>query len=238
MDILFWKNLSKNIKVKNTTKRYFKQYLYKLEVYAPGCKSIGSDDIATDLNLRISHTRKYAQGSWWNVRLKNILDKADIGWLLSLETTIKEYPEVKIRVEEPNVSFYCDSETMVKSLAKSIDIDYRDYIVGVTGPASDKARELLESDKILVKKKPKYQYRVWLKEKQFSYETRSQIYNYLTQLGDLVKIPTLTVNHLTKDGGWMWGAYFYTNDPGVADCIRLINPDIIKEVSEMAQLEE
>lgn len=237
MDILFWKNLSKDIKIKDTTKLYFKQYLYKLDVYAPGCKSIGSSDIAEDITNRQIVARTYGTGSWWNIRLRNVLAEADVQWLRSLQDTIAEYPGIKTRIEDPKISFYCDSEVQAESLARAIDIDYRHMIRSITGPCSAQAQDLLEKNKVLVKKPPEYRYRVWFKEKQFSQDTMQQIYNYLVQLGDVVKIPDRAHEHLNKVADWIWGVYFYTNDPGIADCVSLIHPDIVREVSEMVCLD-
>jgi len=82
MDTLFWKNLSSNIEIEYTSKQFYKQYLYRLEINAPGCKSIRSEDIGANITRRKSFARDYNYGgSWWDVRLKEILDSADIGFL-------------------------------------------------------------------------------------------------------------------------------------------------------------
>ena len=66
MDISFWKNLSPEIKITYTSKQFFRQYLYKLEIYAPGCKSIRSEDIDKSIEKRRSYARDYNYGgSWW-----------------------------------------------------------------------------------------------------------------------------------------------------------------------------
>lgn len=237
MDISFWKNLSSEIQIEFTSKKFFKQYLHKLEIYAPGCKSIRDDDIGLSIDQRKMFARSYQVGSWFDQRLLRHLQAADIGFLYALKDIIHEYPEVKIRTEEPKLTFYCDSDTMMQSVAKSISPDYRHYITSVTGPENSIAETLLAGNKILVKRKPEYQYRVWFREKQFSFESRQQVYRYLNNLGDLIKITDTTISHLNKPGDWIWGSYFYTNDPGIVEFIRLINPDMIREVSELVCIE-
>lgn len=239
MDTLFWKNLSSDIEIKYTTKKFFKQYLYKLDINAPGAASIKRDDINKDINERIEWSRRYSHGgSWYDRRLREQLEQADIGFLYSLKDIIFEYPEIKIRIEEPKISFYADSHTMIESLARAIAPDERHYITSVTAPENNtSASLLLASNTILVRKKPKYSFRVWFREKQYNYETRLQVYNYLNGLGDIVKLTETIKGHLTKPNDWIWGSYFYTNDPGIVDFIRLINPDIIREVAELVYIE-
>lgn len=239
MDNNFWKNLSNDIKIEYTSKQFYKQYLYRLEINAPGCKSIRSFDIGEDIALRRTVSRAYNQGgSWWDKKIGKILRSADVGFLYALKDVFYEYPDVKIRTEEPKVSIYADSETMLQSVAQSISPDYRHRIISVTGPEDDVKKGLLKNNVVLVKRKPKFQYRVFLKEKQYDHVARVQIYNYLTELGDLVRMTEHTQQSLTKAHNWIWGCYFHTNDPGVADMVRLIQPDIVKEVSEMVCIQE
>lgn len=241
MDILFWKNLYYNPKynliINFSTKQYFKQYLYKLEIDAPGCKSLRSEDVAGSIAKRRLFTREYNYGgSWWDLKIRENLEKADIGWLLELKQLIDEYPDVKFRTEEPKFSVYATDETMIQSFAKAISPDNRDKIISITGPRNAQEQELLQQNVILVKKPPKYNYRIFLKEKQFNFSARSQLSDYLDQLGDLVKMTDHTKLSLMKPHDWIWGCYFYTNDKGIADMVRLIHPDFIREVSELVCL--
>lgn len=238
MDTLFWKNLSPEIKIESSTRQFFKQYFYRLEVYAPGCKSIRDEDIAESISRRALWARSYNQpGSWWNHQLVKYLAEADVGFLHSLGTIKYEYPDVKIRTEEPKFSIYATDETMIKSVAQSIDPDHRNQIISICGPENNSYCDILKNNAVLVKKPPKFRYRVFFKEKQFDFNIRNQIYSYLEQLGDIVRMTDHTKDSLMKPHNWIWGCYFYTNDRGVADMVRLINPDIIREVSELVCLD-
>jgi len=237
MDISFWNNLSPGIKILESSKQFYNQYFYRLDIYAPGCKSIKSNDIGLDVSKRCEWVRDYKrQGSWYNKQLFKYLKEADIGFLSSLSSIYYEYPDVKIRTEEPKISVYACDELMIKSVANSIDPDHKDKILSITGPANEEIKSILDKRVILVKKPPKYRYRIWFKEKQFSHESRIQILDYLQSLGDLVRINDHTCESLTRPHDWIWGAYFYSNDKHVATFITLINPDIIREVSELVCL--
>lgn len=234
MDTSFWKNLSPSIKVESSTKQFYNQFHYKLDIYAPGCKSIRCENIAVDLNKRQSWVRDYKrQGSWYNKQLYKYLKEADVGFLHSLGNLYYEYPDIKIRTEEPKLSVYTTDELMLQSVAESIDPDHRDKIISVTGPESENIKAVLGKHVVLVKKPPKYKYRIWFKEKQFNHQTRMQILDYLDSLGDLIRMSDHTRESLGKQHDWIWGSYFYSNDKHVATFISLINPDIIREVSEL-----
>lgn len=238
MDISFWKNLSNKIEIEYTAKQFYKQYLYRLEINAPGCKSIRSEDIGESIDHRKRFLRVYNHGSWFDKKLKKHLDAADIGFLNALKDIFYEYPDVKMRTEEPRVSIYADSETMLQSVARSLSPDYIHNIISATGPEDAIRETLLKDNVVLVKRKPKFQYRVFFKEKQYDHVARVQVYNYLSELGDLVHMTEHTQNSLTKSHNWIWGCYFHTNDPGVADMVRLIHPDFVREVSKLVCVEE
>lgn len=234
MDISFWKSLSPEIKIESSIKQFYKQYYYRLDIYAPGCKSIRYDDVATSLFKRREHMRSYNySGSWFDKKLARLLKEADIGFLISLKDLYYEYPDVKIRCEEPYLSVYATDELMIQSVAKSVDPDHRNNIVGIVGPENEELKTVLKANTILVKRPPKYRYRVWFKEKQFEEETRLQVLNYLDSLGDLVRMTEHTRESLNKPHNWIWGCYFYTNDKGVATFVTLLHPDLVREVSEL-----
>jgi hypothetical protein len=127
---------------------------------------------------------------------------------------------------------------MLQSVARSISPDYRHYIISATGPEDETRKKLLQNNVVLVKRKTKFQYRVFFKEKQYDLTARTQIHDYLTGLGDLVHMTNHTKDSLRKAHNWIWGCYFHTNDPAVADMVRLIQPDIVKEVSELVYIQE
>ena len=237
MDTLFWKTLSPKIKIGKTVKQFYKQYLYRLEINAPGCKSIKCDNIQQDIDQRKAHARTYGSGSWWSRSLYAQLTEADVGFLYSLKDLFYEYPDVKIRIEEPKFAIYATDETMIKSVATSIDKEQRFRLSKITGPASTQAADLLKQNLILVSKKPDYRYRIFFKEKRIPQESREQIINYLNSIDDLVRVPSHMQDQMNRIGDWIWGCYFYTNDPHVADMIRLINPEVIREVCEFVCVE-
>ena len=238
MDKNFWKNLSPNIDIEESKKQFYNQYYFRLDIYAPGCKSIRCDSVSEDIEQRKNWVRDYRrQGSWWNKRLAEYLQDADIGFLYSLKDLYYGHPDVKIRTEEPKVSVYATDELVLQSIARSIDPGYRDHLTSITGPANEEIKALLDKNIVLVKNPPKYKYRVWFREKQFDYDVRLQVLAYLDSLGDLVRMGNGSRANLEKPHNWIWGANFWTNDKHVATCLSLIQPDLIREVSELVCLD-
>lgn len=241
MDILFWKNQSKDIEIGYTSKQFYKQYLYKLEIYAPGCKSIHETNVWDSITMRKSanHGVQYNYGgSWWSEKISKILAESDPNFLNIMKDIKEKYPSVKFRTEEPSIQIYADNTQVLQDIALEIPTVYRHCITKFVCPSSDEARDILLSNKVLVKKQPKYQYKVIFSETKFDMQVRQYIFNYLSDLGDVVRMPVNTERQLTKKGDYLWGCYFYTNDRGIAECVRLMAPDIIREISEMVYIPE
>jgi hypothetical protein len=238
MDTSFWKNLSPNINIAESQKQFYNQYYFRLDIHAPGCKSIRCDNISYDIEKRRTWVRDYRrQGSWWNKQLAKYLKEADIGFLISLKDLYYEYPDVKIRTEEPKISVYATDELVLQSVAQSIDPDHRHTLTSITGPANEEIKAILNKHVVLVKKPPKYRYRVWLREKNFGADVRHQVLAYLDSLGDLVRLSDHARESLSKPYDWIWGTNFFTNDKHVATFLTLIHPDLIREVSELVCLD-
>lgn len=231
MDILYWKNLSKKIRLVHTKKQFYKQYLYKLEIYAPGCKSIREDNIPASLDRRLTFARDYNYGgSWVSSRMKTYLQEADAEFLHLLKDISPDYPQLKFITQEPKYQVYGNSEADIRNFVNALPSEYKDSIILLSYPEDSEAEQLLSQNCILKKRQPKFTHKIIFRERQFPNQSRLQIYNYLLSLGDIVQIPPHTKEQLTKGHGWLWGTYFYSNDPGIADFLKLIEPNLIREV--------
>jgi hypothetical protein len=237
MDTLFWKNQYKNIKIDFTAKQYYKKYFYKLEIHAPGCKSICEPDIAQSVTQRLMANRQYNYGgSWWSRNLKEWLDQADIEFLTIMSVLKNNHPHLKFRTEEPKIQIYAECENDLKNIIKFIPEKYYNNIVKFVGPKNEEHKLILSNNKIILKNPPKFQYKVSLKEIKIEENRRKQVHDYLDQLGDLVHMTPSTKSHLTKSQDWIWGGTFYTNDAGIVEFVRLIVPELIREVCEQVCL--
>ena len=236
MDLLYWKRRFSQTEVLPVTKKFYRSFLYKMTVYAPGCRSIHHKDIKEHLDFRrhgslVSYN--YA-GSWYNDKMRLMLEQADVDHLKTLQQILYQHNDVKLRVEEPYVDIYTHSEQKLREVSDMLSNP--GWVKSVSGPINKQAETLLVDNKILRKRKPKWRYKINLKDKKFSSSTRTSIRQYLIGLGDEIKIPGSTLHQLTKPHEWIWGCYFYTNDPGIVTMVQLIDPDIVREVCEMVQI--
>jgi len=239
MDILFWKNQSKNIKLVHTQKQFYKQYLYKLELNAPGCKSIKEDDISASLDKRLSYARDYNYGgSWMSSKMKTWLNEADVLFLKSLKNLSYQHPNLKFVTQEPKFQIYSENEEDLICFVNNLEINFRSNISLISYPENKESEKLLLQNSIIRKRTPKFNFKIYFREKQFSKSNRINLYNYLIGLGDLVELPKDTISQLQRDHGWMWGAYFYTNDSKIVEFIRLINPDFVREVCPIVKKQD
>jgi len=210
-----------------------------MTIYAPGCRSITYPNVESHLRWRTyNNSTHYSYGgSWYNTKMARYLQEANIKHLKTLQdirlgSTVYS---IKVRVEEPRVDIYAHSEDKLKLIAEMLDNPA--WVISVYGPQTSEQKILLVDNKVLRKRKPKWQYKVNLSERNFSGITRQTVWNYLNNLGDEVSVPKHTYEQLTKNHDWMWGGYFRTNDLGVVHMIRLIDPNIVREVSELVQID-
>lgn len=210
-----------------------------MTVYAPGCRSIMYNDVESHLRWRKQNNMTLFNhgGSWYNRKMIEFLKQANTDHLKLLQKIRLESfdKNVKVRVEEPYVDIYTESEQQLKDYAEQFENP--GWVKSVHGPENKQSATLLTDNKILRKRKPKFKYKVTFKDKKFSTATKTAVWNYVNGLGNEVKLPKSMERQLTKKHEWIWGCYFYTDDPGIVSMIQLIDPDIIREVSELVQID-
>ena len=239
MDLLYWKNRASQTEILSTHKKFYKTFCYKMTVFAPGCRSILCPNIAGSLASRkelvIGHYN-YG-GSWYSPKVQEWVNQADITQLTTLQEIRGDSHNhnIKVRVEEPYVDIYAQTEEKLKELCELLDDPTS--VKSVSGPQSKQAETLLVDNKILRKRKPKWRYRIALKDKKFNKDIKKSLWNYLSGIGEEIRMPHMAKHQLTKEHDWIWGCYFYTNDSSIVDMLRLIDPNMIREVSEMVQID-
>ena len=241
MNIVFWTQLSPNIKVDHTLKKYYGKYLCKLVVYAPAGRLIESKDpIANGILTRQTLLRNVNYGgSWWaqhTDQQTRYLDDADAEFLEFLRTTRGDkLLNVKMRIEEPLIQIYTETEDDLQQLVlENFSKKWaRKYIESVSIPASDTAKTHLNSGAIIRKKDNGYRYKVMVKDGRYTAEIKESIRQYLNNVGiETVYLPKGFDDQLLK-GSFIWSAYFYVNDLGILSFLELINPGMITNFHEL-----
>jgi hypothetical protein len=241
MASLSWKKLIPKVEVQDTQKKYFGQYLYKLELLANGARSINATaDIQSAITLRINSYRSVNYGGSWHAHTNWQLQQANYAWLEYLKHKKFDLAEgLKLRIEEPKVQIYSETERGLVQFITQIPQQFRQYGIAVYRPANDEQLTLLEAGIKIVKNAPKYRYKISFRDGKYAPETKQQILNYLTALEDQVKLPTRCQEQLEKmDFGYVWDCYVYTNDVNITTFIRLISPTLVRSITEMASVSQ
>jgi hypothetical protein len=235
MDISHWIPYNPKIVLENTTKKFYGRYLYRLVVFCPAGRVIDNKN-SVERELEQRKTISANIGGWWGERLARNLDQADPEFLERMRTLRhQKLPGTKMRVEEPRLQFYAESEDQLKNII-DVYFDRADYpyIESISGPEDDEAEAILNSGGIIRKRDLGYKHKVILRDGKYSTELKTSILNYLSSVGpDNVKIPATFSSMLTKSSSYMWNAYFYTNDPSIVTFINLLHPGLVSNIHEL-----
>ena len=230
MDISYWKSKNSSVKFEETTKQYFGKYLYRLRLSVPGGRIIHENrDYGVVLAER-KHHRMINPGGYWG-RPAAELNNVDISLLTAVRRVRDNNPNVKIRIEEPEVQFYAKTEDELKQLVDQLYVTHRYAVKSIAGPASDDTKQLLKQGVIIRKKQFGYQYKIVLRDGRCDIATKLQILNYLESLGpDEAHVSVGVKSALQSKYNGFWGIWFYANDEKVTTFLELIHPGAVLNI--------
>ena len=246
MATLSWITLNPQIKLVDTRKKFFDQYLYKIVVYVPGTRIIldkSSSTVDQILERRVQLHKSlgthYPSNNWgtWNrhTRDTEVINYARVDQLEYFKNVKNGYGNsIKIRVEEPNLTIYSEDSQIL------LDIAVHDPAVRTIEfhrPNNELAHQALERGEILIKTSIEYDYRVVLKERMESNpDVLKQMHDYLISLGDEVSLTKSCIRNLTTKRYWITGCYFYAKDPNVLTFLNLICPGAVSGIFKLTKL--
>jgi hypothetical protein len=235
MDILFWTRCSPKITVEHTTKKYYNKYLYKIVVYCPAGRLIDNKGtMDKELARRREVYNHITQSSWWGIRQNRDLGHADVNLLATMRTIRKTMSNVKLRVEEPRIQIYAQTEDELVNLVIDHLQPFKKHIEAISGPANAECAKILESGAIIRKITNGYSHKVILRDGRYSVEVKEAILQYLENLTiENAGIPESCRGMFTKSSSYVWNCYFYTNDPGVTTFLNLMSPGIVSNCHEL-----
>ena len=235
MDISAWTRYNPKIVQEHTTKKFYGRYLYRLVVFCPAGRAI---DSKRDIKSEIAHRTELSKNikGWWGERMARNLNNANPEFLERMRVLRHQKgPEIKMRIEEPQLQIYADSENQLENIIKTYfdQGDYR-YIKSISGPKDITEESILNTGAIIRKKNVGYNYKVILKDAKYSQELKNGLLQYLSNLGtDTVKIPNSFSHMLQTTSIYIWNAYFYTNDPSIVTFINLMYPGLVSNIHEI-----
>ena len=207
-------------------------------IYAQAGRLLASKhNLESALERRRNLTKSYNYaGSWYNTRHNN-LDKVNINLLESVRQIKSDFgAQIRIRIEEPQIQFYAEDEATLQNIAQLLES--RDCIQSINGPSDAEAEKLLKTGAILRQSAVDYRYKVIVRDGRYSSQCKQQLLNYLTSLGDEIRLTKGCIEMLNKTYPSMWGIFFYTNDPNLVTFIHLIDPTLISNIHELVNTKE
>lgn len=230
MDTLYWKNKNNSIRVEETTKQFFGKYLYRIRLEVYGGRMIQENvDYATAIESR-RQFRQFNPGGYWGRPVTNNLDKIDIQLLTMIRKIKDSNPNLKIRIEEPEIQFYTETEQELKLLVDQLGA-YQHIVIAVSGPGSEVTQELLKTGVIIRKKEFGYRYKIILRDGRCDVTTKRQLLDYLEALGSSeAKVTPGVKNMLLSQYNGFWNIWFYANDEKVTTFLELIHPGAVLNI--------
>lgn len=241
MDLLFWKHLNPNIVHESTRKQFYGKFCYKLVLEAFAGRVINDEgsSVTDAINLRIQTARTLNYGGSWRINPISDLQKASESLLTELRSIKNGYDNrIKIRIEEPWLQIYASDEDTLKAIANRFNANDRKHLISVSTPESTGHQALLEEGCIIVKKDNGYKYKVYLRDGNYSVDSKRNLLNYVMNLKPDVKYSDSLVAQLTTNHPWIWGCYFYINDLQLITAISLISPGIVGKIHELKVAEQ
>lgn len=235
MATLSWTNLNPTVKTVDTKKKFFNRYLYKIVLHVPGCRLVSSKSTASiqalldyRLGLVQYNTRRFSNRD-------RGLHQASVPQLEYFRNIIEFYGEkIKIRIEEPILTLYSDDEEILMEIAKMNP----ESLSEIHRPSSDVAITALNRGECLLKRPTPYTHKVMFKESAtLSTETKNSIYDYLINLGDVVKLTKSCQRNLTGRQYWFTATYFYTKDESILTFLNLIAPGAIAGIYKLTNVQ-
>ena len=235
MDTSFWIRCNPKVTVEHTVKKFYGKFLYKIVVYCPAGRLIDSKDpMDKALEHRKSIYKHINHSGWWGHRHNRDLDHANVPLLETLRSIRRSQSGIKLRVEEPRIQIYAETEDELVNLVIDHLQPFVKNIESVAGPANEEAVEVLNSGAIIRKTDNGYTHKVILRDGRYGAEVKETILQYLDGLHiEIVGVPKSCREMFTKSSSYIWNCYFYTNDPSVTTFLNLIQPGIVSNCHEL-----
>lgn len=241
MAISFWTKLTPKIEYIPTRKQFYGQYLCKLTLEVNGSRLIYAnpkDSLLEELYRRIEQYKKYSRGgSWHSAEKTRELMATNIDEIERLRLLKEEYKNtVRIRVEEPNIQLYTETEAELQEIANRLTPDMQRRLLTVSYPKDAAAERFLREDKIIAKSyRIPQRYKIVFRDGQYSNEIKRNVLNYLLSIDKEIRIPQHTIRMLTSTHSYIWNSYIYADDTSLTTFITLLAPGLVGKIHELVK---
>jgi hypothetical protein len=233
-----WRDVNPCVDFVDTRKKFFNKFCYAAVYKCPGGRIIrlakSVDDIGPMAQRRYDSDQLMAKHSIWN--RDHYLNPGDIDQqqiLAFFDIKHNKSSNICVRIEEPFVRVYGETEQELYELANNELAQWRSKLLELHRPADAVSKAALDCGSIVMKNHNGYRYKFILRDGCYMEENKLALANYLDQLGDLVKVSKTVRLSLNRDSKYMWRAWFYSNDYHIKTMIDIIAPGAVSNIHEV-----
>ncbi len=227
MDTSFWTQLNQIVKIKSTKKLFHDTYLYKLKVFAPGVRLLRYDSdlpMQERLDSLIKYVNNFTKNQYYfSIATDSNLQLSDSEQLDDLKKFIVDNKDVKVRIEEPAISFYSNNIEKLKTIA---NLRY-ERVEEIHMPESDSECKILTEGNIIASKYNEYKYKIMLNG---FYD--KQLIPTIQNIFANSDIDLYAIKRIRKQlrHGYYPGGYIYTNDLQITFLLNLVKPNFVRKI--------
>lgn len=239
MAMLSWTKLNPTVRQVSVKKLFYNKYLYKIKVFCPGSRMLDAKNEAAlvarlESRLEVNDRMYNYGGSWYMPTTSRALKEHGRLTQLFYFYNLRNNNNLKIRIEEPHLSIYSNSQMDLYNIIQEC---MPDRLLEVHYPINDRASDILQRGHILVNLKESFEYKIVLKQMIFdSLNIKHSILDHLYNLDDQVRITARLKSNLNNMDHFFPGGYFYTKDDKIVTFINLICPNIISSIFKLTKL--
>lgn len=242
MELYNWKNLNHKLTCLSTKKKFFNKYFYSIKYYCPGGRIIMNpgnnniDNITAAVELRKTYELRFQSRLFfpWNSEFTSPTNDEKVlpQQLLDITLLKNSCKDIKIRVQEPFVTIYSESEELLFKIANNELCFWSNRLEIVSKPETDNIKNLLKDDVILIAKDVGFKYKFICKDG--VYQNKAALYTYLDQLGNEIKISKTNWTYLESvHRRYIRSFCIYSNDLNIANMLNIIEVNAVKNIHEL-----
>jgi hypothetical protein len=247
MDTSHWTALNPDILFTNTTKAMYGGNLYRLTICCLGVAVLRYPAVpVSELVARRNHV--WLEHSKRRLQLPHVVHVLDPPIIQSAEERMLERmrevvpADVKKRIEEPFVHFYHNSEQALLDMATALASDDHpgnQHLREIMRPASAEVHAMLESGKVLRKRKPQWRYRIHMRDGSYTDGLKESLVRFVRSQGNNMYCPIGLWDRLrSPTQRYIWSGYLCTNDFALTTLLALMDARLVYRIEEMVHAQD
>lgn len=223
MDTSRWHEVNATIKIVETRNKFYSKFRHKITYdRIPFLNAIYGSKTFYDVECKLRLRREPTP--------KNIAELVDVYNVWSQRDS-----NMRIRIEGYRMSLFSNDEDLLYNIATEKLAQLKYKLILLSTVTNQQQSQALDTDCIILKNHINYTHKVLLKDGYYrDLQARHHLAQYLSNLGDEIKITKSFLYNLASNNKYLNSGYFYTNDINIVDMIRLIMPNVVRSIQKIS----